>query len=627
MPGRRQHLLREAAAFVAGAGMRPRAVVVLGPPGIGKTTFLDQLQVEALAAGRTNVIAIDGAEALPEELLDQLRDRLGADSRSCLLIAAEELPDQLAQLLDGCCERRILELPRLTPGEARELLAELGVQPWTLLARQLIDDSGGVPRALIDRSLDELDLARLPTRDASLDAASWTGLSAARLAAMHLENVEPLALLVARAADTAADATLAPAERAEAETTLAEVALRHSKLERTVQHGERAAGVDGASDATRILGAAFASGARALRGEPTAMLSLHALAGRASRVPLPVVEAAVWHIIGWCSGNLGDVVTARRAFVRSIELCDAGDALLLGLQARLGLADLHVATGDAAAAREYYREIAAVAGARRLHRLRIDALGGTARACLATGDVDGSCTAIDEALELVLRSEATRHDAVDVAVIAARAYAAAGSLDLALAPLTSLATELGDSHSPDFWLVLEAIRVLGRAGSDKLAFARWLAMLDRFDPNGHGGALRAAHAEADAWRASMQGRRAEAARLAQRARELWLAAECHDELPLTDPLLQHAAQQEVSRTSIIGGPTAPEPPPAAEDPPAFEALTRREREIARYVAGGLTNPEIAAELHLSPRTVEHHVASILRKLELPSRRALVRGRV
>ncbi|MCW2961472.1 MAG: DNA-binding response regulator [Thermoleophilia bacterium] len=67
------------------------------------------------------------------------------------------------------------------------------------------------------------------------------------------------------------------------------------------------------------------------------------------------------------------------------------------------------------------------------------------------------------------------------------------------------------------------------------------------------------------------------------------------------------------------------PAPPSRDPDAFIALTRREREVARYVAAGLTNPEIAAELVLSARTVEHHVGSILRKLELSSRRALVRG--
>jgi len=37
------------------------------------------------------------------------------------------------------------------------------------------------------------------------------------------------------------------------------------------------------------------------------------------------------------------------------------------------------------------------------------------------------------------------------------------------------------------------------------------------------------------------------------------------------------------------------------------------------LAQGLTNPEIAERLYLSPRTVGHHVSSILRKLGLRSR--------
>ena len=48
-------------------------------------------------------------------------------------------------------------------------------------------------------------------------------------------------------------------------------------------------------------------------------------------------------------------------------------------------------------------------------------------------------------------------------------------------------------------------------------------------------------------------------------------------------------------------------------------LTEREAEIARLVAAGLSNAEIAERLVLSPRTVGHHVSAILAKLDVPRR--------
>jgi DNA-binding NarL/FixJ family response regulator len=48
-------------------------------------------------------------------------------------------------------------------------------------------------------------------------------------------------------------------------------------------------------------------------------------------------------------------------------------------------------------------------------------------------------------------------------------------------------------------------------------------------------------------------------------------------------------------------------------------LSQREREVLALLKRGLTNPGIAAELFISPKTAAHHVSSILAKLNLRSR--------
>jgi DNA-binding NarL/FixJ family response regulator len=58
--------------------------------------------------------------------------------------------------------------------------------------------------------------------------------------------------------------------------------------------------------------------------------------------------------------------------------------------------------------------------------------------------------------------------------------------------------------------------------------------------------------------------------------------------------------------------------------PELDQLTAREREVLRHIARGFTYKEVAKRLHLSVKTVETHVSSVLRKLQLSSRHELSR---
>ncbi|MFI7496237.1 LuxR C-terminal-related transcriptional regulator [Kocuria sp. M4R2S49] len=69
------------------------------------------------------------------------------------------------------------------------------------------------------------------------------------------------------------------------------------------------------------------------------------------------------------------------------------------------------------------------------------------------------------------------------------------------------------------------------------------------------------------------------------------------------------APAEESESARLCGPAAP------------HGLTDREVEVLRLVASGRTNPEIAAELFLSEKTVSRHLSNIFTKLDVPTRTA------
>lgn len=64
--------------------------------------------------------------------------------------------------------------------------------------------------------------------------------------------------------------------------------------------------------------------------------------------------------------------------------------------------------------------------------------------------------------------------------------------------------------------------------------------------------------------------------------------------------------------------------PAATSDPELDQLTPREREVLQLIARGYAYKEVGRRLNVSVKTVETHVSSVLRKLQLSSRHELAR---
>jgi DNA-binding NarL/FixJ family response regulator len=61
--------------------------------------------------------------------------------------------------------------------------------------------------------------------------------------------------------------------------------------------------------------------------------------------------------------------------------------------------------------------------------------------------------------------------------------------------------------------------------------------------------------------------------------------------------------------------------PRSSAPSALNNLTKREYDVLRLVAQGLSDAQVAEALVISPRTVNAHLRSIYRKLDITSRHA------
>ncbi|MEX2211652.1 MAG: LuxR C-terminal-related transcriptional regulator [Gaiellaceae bacterium] len=228
-----------------------------------------------------------------------------------------------------------------------------------------------------------------------------------------------------------------------------------------------------------------------------------------------------------------------------------------------------------------------------------EAQAGRAALALDTGDAAGAADSAERFLRQLAETDRTQR-AYGLELLA-RARAARGELDAAHAALAEL-DELARKIGTDFFRAGAAFAggAVAAAAGDTDRARRLLQ--DAVDLYGrHGLPYEAASARlALAEVLASERRRPEAAAEAGRAAQ---SLEAIGAGPRAESARERAASYE---TAAAGGP---------------DALTRRESEILRLVAEGLSNKQIAARLTLSEHTVHRHVANILVKLRLSSRAA------
>lgn len=208
------------------------------------------------------------------------------------------------------------------------------------------------------------------------------------------------------------------------------------------------------------------------------------------------------------------------------------------------------------------------------------ALDAATRACESDELLNGSM-ALPELVEAAVRADRPERAAVAREQLDARARASGTQWALGLAALSHALTSTAPAAEERYREAVERLhqcRMAGHRARAHLLYGEWLRREGRRQDARH--ELRTAHELLSDMGAEAFAERA--------ARELRATGE-------------HPRQRSAQPT---------------------DALTAHELHIARLVATGATSREVAAQLFLSPRTIEAHLRSIFRKLDITSRRQL-----
>lgn len=334
----------------------------------------------------------------------------------------------------------------------------------------------------------------------------------------------------------------------------------------------------------------------------------------------------------WASCSMLSACSLVADHKRAAQWCAAADSFavkygcpFLHARCRAHYGRVLVGTGEwAAAETELLRALSMAEDLGR--EPRVEALAGLAELRLRQG-------AVEQAVEFL----AAAGDAREIAPVYAEVMIAAGHPERAIAVLRSQLSEMDASDATFPILVadlVEAHLASGDLGSAR-ATAGWLPGADHGHPQALAlteratGLVAAAQEESD--RAANRLRRAAAEfdRLELPFHAAQARLEVARVLRNTDPplavveaswaldrLQRLGAHRDAAAAAALlrslGVATRP-------GPRQVGLLSQRELEVLALLKRGLTNPEIAAELFISPKTAAHHVSRILSKLNLRSR--------
>jgi ATP/maltotriose-dependent transcriptional regulator MalT len=304
-------------------------------------------------------------------------------------------------------------------------------------------------------------------------------------------------------------------------------------------------------------------------------------------------------VMGVCRTAYGHVLVARGQWREAeAELLAAVDDLAasrpaLAARGRARLGELRARQGRADAARELFEEALP-------HPAALLGLGALA---LDAGDARGAAEAAERVLRRVEPEDVLGR--IPAQELLVRARLRLGDLAGAAEACAALSLGAGALGTPYLGARATLVTAELEAARGHLQDARRAAedAADRF-------ALCSAPYEAAQARAVLAGV------LAALGRERAAAGEAR---AARDTFLALGAARDADRAAVA----VRAPAPAGHDAALAGDLTRREVEVLRLVAQGLSDAEIAGHLILSPHTVHRHIANVRTKLALPSRAAAV----